>query len=50
MGDAEDIRAKRAKVKDQMRDLRQEIDQFSVWQPFISLAVVSRPVLWSHYL
>ena len=41
MDDATDIRAKRDKVKEEIRHLKQEIDQFSVRQPFISLAAFS---------
>jgi len=46
MDNADHTRAKRDEVKEKIRNLRQEIDQFSVRPFFISLVVVSNiPVL-----
>ena len=46
MDDAKHIRAMRDEVKEKIRKLKQEIDQFSVRPFFISLVVVSNmPIL-----
>jgi len=50
MDDAKDIRAKRDEVKEKIRNLKQEIDQFSVRSFFISLVVISTCPFCGHVL
>ena len=48
MDNADHIRAKRDQVKEKIRNLNQEVGQFSVRPFFISLVVISNMPVWEH--